>query len=260
MIESIIISSGTILILSVLFAYRMVENRYGYVWAERLRIVQTFLLLVLFLSHGIYTIGLVNILGFIAISIIISGTFEIIGVNKGWIFGPYHYNPPSCPLPAVMGVPLCYPIGWCGMTYAAFWMGALLMNTGSLNQIIITPVFILLVAGLVTLLDIISDPIAVDEGRWSWHKPGAFYGVPLSNFIGWFFTAVVILATFSVAAPVLSNSAGSPFLGYLPAFGYIVFLFAASRPCFERKLPVAGYIALAAGAVLTMISITKYLT
>ena len=52
---------------------------------------------------------------------------------------------------------------------------------------------ILLTSLLVTILDLVLDPIAVDEGRWKWQSPGKYYGIPIKNFFGWFLNTVIIL-------------------------------------------------------------------
>ncbi len=41
-------------------------------------------------------------------------------------------------------------------------------------------------AYLVTAMDLIIDPIQRYEKLWEWPEGGAFYGVPVGNFIGWF--------------------------------------------------------------------------
>ncbi|GIS54397.1 hypothetical protein Ct9H90mP29_14390 [bacterium] len=49
---------------------------------------------------------------------------------------------------------------------------------------------------LLGVLDMVLDPIAVDEKRWSWDFPGVYYGIPLLNFFGWFLTVAMILSIF----------------------------------------------------------------
>lgn len=38
------------------------------------------------------------------------------------------------------------------------------------------------------LIDLVFDPVAVALGFWSWIHPGAYFGVPAVNFLGWVFS------------------------------------------------------------------------
>ena len=48
-------------------------------------------------------------------------------------------------------------------------------------------------------LDFIMDPVAVAAGEWRWRKVGHYFGVPVSNFVGWFITGLITMACFSLA-------------------------------------------------------------
>jgi len=48
------------------------------------------------------------------------------------------------------------------------------------------------------LVDLVIDPAAVHIGFWSYHGGGLYYGVPLSNFVGWLFTGFLYSALFYV--------------------------------------------------------------
>ncbi len=51
---------------------------------------------------------------------------------------------------------------------------------------------VLLSALLLVIIDLTIDPILVNLGIWIWFTPGIYYGVPFSNFIGWFLTGLVM--------------------------------------------------------------------
>ena len=40
--------------------------------------------------------------------------------------------------------------------------------------------------------DLSLDPRMVQDGNWIWHDGGAYFGVPLSNFVGWVVTALLV--------------------------------------------------------------------
>lgn len=45
---------------------------------------------------------------------------------------------------------------------------------------------------LLTGFDVMLDPLATALGLWTWHERGAFFGVPLLNFAGWFVVGMCI--------------------------------------------------------------------
>ena len=117
---------------------------------------------------------------------------ELAGVHTGLPFGPYAYS--SALFPSLMGVPLVMTCAW--FVLAAYW-----------NQIL-SPLSLTAVARIVTFglaltaTDLIIDPLAAGPLEyWSWSIPGRYYGIPLSNFVGWFLVSCVIgWATRSVTA------------------------------------------------------------
>jgi len=60
----------------------------------------------------------------------------------------------------------------------------------------------LLGAFLMVLMDVIIDPVALQGERWflgkiyGYRHPGAYFGIPMSNFLGWFLVAVVMIKVF----------------------------------------------------------------
>ena len=47
----------------------------------------------------------------------------------------------------------------------------------------------------------------VGEGYWRWTRPGAYRGIPMSNFLGWFVTGVGIIALLDAVLPVADDPA-----------------------------------------------------
>ena len=247
-----------LLIISVLFAYRMIEKRNSYAHAERFRMIQVILFIGFFLIHGILTMGFINMISFITISVILSATLEIIGTNTGWLTGKFKYTDRACPLPSILGVPLCYPLAWCGLVYTGMWTAICFTTDIKTSNFEIGLPVLLLTPALVTLLDIILDPIAVHEGRWFWEKPGRFYGVPFSNFRGWFITTLIIILSFTyVLRPELQMNDLSRWFVFAPALGFALLAAAAGRVCFERQLNIPGIIAIITAIVALTISLIK---
>ena len=254
-----------LLSISVLFIYRMtragyksllffnndldVDKRYN--TAEKIRVVQVCLGFGFFIYHSIIFFGLNNTVIFFFSSFMISLLLEIIGTNKGLIFGKYTYEPSLCPGPMIKNVPILIAISWTGLIYMALVCAMMLIDGSAVSTIRVS--HILLSALLVTILDLVLDPIAVDEGRWSWEMPGKYYGVPIKNFIGWFFNCSLILFLFSMisSSHVITNSYVK-YIEFAPGILFVILPAIAARPCFERNLNIAGII----GLLFTIILVT----
>lgn len=108
---------------------------------------------------------------------------EWIGVHTGWWFGVYQYTERFAPL--WFGVPAAIPLAWCMILCIAKW---LVRGTSWLHAS--------LAALLATAIDVVLDPVAVQQQYWLWtngpQEPLAFYGVPLTNFLCWWITALFI--------------------------------------------------------------------
>ncbi len=243
------------LCLSILFLYRIysvgiksllyfgdkLESESNYKKAENIRMIQVILGFSFFVFHSVLFFGVLNTVIFFIISFTTSLFLEIIGANKGYVFGKYSYEPSLCPGPMLGNVPLLIAIAWSGLIYMSLNCSFLILDMGfnsiiSLEVIIMTSIFI-------TILDLILDPIAVSEGRWRWDKPGNYYGVPIQNFIGWFFNTTIILVFFKLLSSKHMISESHPFyVTFAPGLLFICLPVIAARPCFERKLYFAGYI------------------
>jgi len=118
---------------------------------------------------------LILLLNIVGIAVIV----ELIGVTSG----AYTYTGQTLVL-----VTIFVGIGWIANTYPAMHISLYLLNL--YNNKRIKPQEALVVAILSgcfgVIYDLFMDPVAVALGTWVWAKEGPWYGVPLSNFIGWF--------------------------------------------------------------------------
>lgn len=172
---------------------------------------------------------------FIAISTGVGLFMEIIGVKTGWIFGKYKYTDDTGP--KIFGlVPVFIPLWWCVIGYMSLSMTKLILINYQIDATPYRLVLILLSAILVTLWDVLADPLAIDEGGWIWEKGGRFYGIPFSNFFGWFFTAIIIFFTYLFINEIGQTTPVSSWFEYLPAFGYCAITAVFARACLERQM------------------------
>jgi uncharacterized membrane protein len=123
---------------------------------------------------------------------VVSFCAEALGVATGLVFGDYHYA--DGPLgPLVLGVPPLILLQYFAMGYASLLVGrALAAPVRGAGRIALATV---LSAFALTALDLASDPWqSTHLGYWIWPDGGAYFGVPVHNFVGWFCEALVFFA------------------------------------------------------------------
>lgn len=123
---------------------------------------------------------------YIAFSITIGLAMEVLGVHTGFPFGRYEYVEGALGYAMIGGVPIAIPLLWSSLAYLAMQVGYAVAGPR---------LWIPASAATLTLLDVILDPIL--SGRlWIWLTPGEFYGVPVTNFLGWLLVATMIYAAY----------------------------------------------------------------
>ena len=129
----------------------------------------------------------------LALVFIVSLLFESVGVATGWVYGPYHYTDQLGP--KFLGlVPYLIPVAWFMMSYPSFVIADRLVPSNWMRWQRILGVAA--VGGLaMTAWDVIMDPIMVAGGNWVWDVKGAYFGIPLQNFWGWWLT---VFSTFAL--------------------------------------------------------------
>ena len=222
------------------------QTNSNFIKAEKLRFIQINIGYLYFLVHGTMIWGLLNMITFVIISFSIGIVMEIIGTKTGLIFGgKYEFNLKLSPGPSIYRIPLIIPLSWSGLIYMILNYCELVFGSSfylSVNQNI---TLLLLPSILMVLLDLVLDPIAVDEKRWSWKESGSYYGVPLFNFAGWFFTTFLIFYIFNMfQSDFKIDKEINFFFMYSPGILFCVLPAIASRPCFERRLKVPGLVGL----------------
>lgn len=147
--------------------------------------------------HGTKRYGVKNMVVFFVITWIVSSSFEALSIRTGFPFGNYHYTIPG---PRILEVPLIIMPGYFGMGYMA-WVLSHILN-GQYNKRIqgIQIFFVPLVASFIMVMwDIVMDPIAATINKaWIWQNGGTYFGVPISNYWGWFFVVFVFLQIFAI--------------------------------------------------------------
>jgi putative membrane protein len=115
---------------------------------------------------------------------------EIIGSSTGLPFGQYAYT--DLLQPQIMHVPLLIPLAWLMMLPPAWATASFLLRRGGGWKQRLG--FILLSGLALTAWDLLLDPQMVSWNLWQWQEPGAYFGIPWLNYVGWFLTAALLTA------------------------------------------------------------------
>ncbi|MBN2147651.1 MAG: carotenoid biosynthesis protein [Anaerolineales bacterium] len=140
------------------------------------------------LLHGWQHLGRFKVLLLLGLTFSVSLLLESIGVATGLVYGPYHYTHKLGPL--FLGlVPYLIPVAWFMMTYPSYVIARRLV--GRSGWLVVAAV-----GGIImTAWDLAMDPMMVAGEHWVWETQGAYFGVPLQNYWGWWLTTFL---TFSL--------------------------------------------------------------
>jgi len=164
------------------------------------------------LAHASLRLGWRHALLFLGLTFVISLLFESVGVATGRIYGPYHYTDRLGP--RFLGlVPYLIPVAWFMMMYPSLVIALnLVPTTQRLWRWRLS--LAALGAMIMTAWDLVMDPLMVALRHWIWEADGAYFGIPLQNYAGWWLTTFTIFALFIVLArlkPAISRQANPTF-------------------------------------------------
>jgi uncharacterized membrane protein len=120
---------------------------------------------------------------------------ERFGAQTGRPFGRYRYT--GALQPQIAGVPVLVPMAWFAMAVPARETAhaALGERSNRVSRVIAG-------AAALTAWDLFLDPQMVGEGYWQWARRGAYRGIPISNYFGWFLTSLSVMALLEALLPV----------------------------------------------------------
>lgn len=118
--------------------------------------------------------------------IVIFGIFpiiiEAIGISTGFPYGEFHYTDQ-------MGFKILGLVPWSvAFAFAPLLLGSITIASQVTRN---TRLALPLSTALLVIVDLVLDPAAVVLNIWVWSEPGPYYGIPLSNYVGWFVTAFI---------------------------------------------------------------------
>jgi uncharacterized membrane protein len=148
------------------------------------------------LVHGSILYRFRGMLVFTSLCLGVAGVSEILGLRTGLPFGSYYFT--EVMGPKFSGLPILLVLAYLGMAYCS-WVMSLLIAGYRKPIRGLRAVMVPLLASFVMLawdLSMEADWSTVDRA-WIWRDGGPFFGVPLTNFLGWYLTAFLYFQGFA---------------------------------------------------------------
>jgi len=152
------------------------------------------------LLHGTIAYRLRGILTFILLSLVIGNILENLSILTGFPFGHYHFT--DVMGPKLFAVPILLGLAYVGMGYISWTLARVILGDGggplAGSRVVTRP---LVAAFVMVAWDFSQEAVWSNLVRgWRWHDGGAYFGVPLSNFFGWYLTVYLIYQAFAFTA------------------------------------------------------------
>ncbi len=150
------------------------------------------------ITHGIMRYGIRGMVIFIGFCLVISNILENLSIQTGFPFGFYHYT--GLLGPKLFAVPLLIGPAYFSTGYLSWTIGNVLLEKADLHlnspKVIALPI---IASFIMVMWDLVMDPTSSTINHlWIWHSGGGFFGVPLSNYLGWFFTVYLFFQIFAI--------------------------------------------------------------
>lgn len=156
------------------------------------------ILVVFAVVHGTRRFGWRSFISFFIITCVISWCYESLSILTGFPFGHYHYTDA---LGLKLGlVPLLIMPAYFAVGYLSWHLALILLdrfdNVSDRVQVFVVPV---IAAFVMVMWDMSMDPARSTLNQlWIWHDGGSYFGVPFSNFLGWYLCVYTIFLVFAL--------------------------------------------------------------
>jgi len=133
-------------------------------------------------------------LGCLSVLTIYTYAIEIVGVRTDWPYGAFEYTISLGPM--LLGdVPIALPLFFIPLVLNAYLLTLLVFGSWVDRAVVRIPIAI----AATVAIDLVLDPAAVAIGFWAFDPPGVFYGVPVSNYVGWVISGTVAVILVDLA-------------------------------------------------------------
>ncbi len=205
--------------------------------------------LAVYLAAASRDLGLRRALAFTGWAWAVAFLAEFSSTRTGIPFGLYHYTEATRGQELFLAnVPLMDSLSFAFLAYAAFGLARLCLGRSRGAAVVF------LSGLLMMLLDVVIDPLAVRGDRWFlgqifyYPEGGVYFGVPLSNFLGWAVVGWVIVGGFTW----LTGEARHPRGGAALYYGVLAFNLAVTWWIGEPLLLAAGLLLHAVAVLVTL--------
>jgi uncharacterized membrane protein len=204
-----------------------------------------FAFLAVYLAAAVAHLGWRKTIWFTVAGYLISFLSELSSINTGFPYGWYYYIESTKDRELwIAGVPFFDSLSYVFLAYCSYATALLVVSPAkawrwdfvSLETCTIRRSLAVLFLGSLfqVSLDIIIDPVALQGRRWflgqiyGYQEPGCHFGVPLSNYVGWWLVSVVMVLALQIidarAGRKGERPAGIWNLPFRSLFGPILYL------------------------------------
>jgi uncharacterized membrane protein len=150
------------------------------------------------LLHGAVRYTWSGILIFLVMCLVVSNLLENTSILTGFPFGHYYYT--SGLGPKLFLVPLVIGLAYFGTGYLAWVLATVLIGEVRPKGSAFTTFTVPFIASFMMVAwDLGMDPTSSTiRHSWIWEQGGGYFGVPLTNYLGWFFTVYVFFQAFAL--------------------------------------------------------------
>jgi uncharacterized membrane protein len=150
------------------------------------------------LLHGAVRYRWSGILILLVLSLVVSNVLENTSILTGFPFGHYYYT--SGLGPKLFLVPLVIGPAYFGTGYLAWVLATVLVgDVGPKGSWFTTFAVPFIASFMMVAWDLGMDPTSSTiRHSWIWEQGGGYFGVPLTNYLGWFFTVYVFFQAFAL--------------------------------------------------------------
>jgi putative membrane protein len=129
---------------------------------------------------------------------VVSNILENTSILTGFPFGHYHYTDGLGPklflVPLLIG-PAYFATGYLAWSLATVLIGDVRRSSSAFMTFAVP----FIASFVMVMWDLCMDPASSTiRHLWIWEQGGGYFGVPLTNYLGWFFTVYVFLQLFAL--------------------------------------------------------------
>ncbi len=186
------------LLIAVYAAVTLLPDAFPRIFASPLFLPLSILVPLCFaLMHGAMRYGIAGIVVLLVLCLGVSNVMENLGVLTGFPFGPYHYT--DVLGPKLFQVPLLIGPAYFGTSYVSWVLANILLGTDARRDAAASFALPVVATFIMVGWDVCLDPGSSAISQiWIWETGGGYFGVPLTNYFGWYLTVFIFLQLFAL--------------------------------------------------------------